>query len=232
MKMESLDRSKAVIDFGKRLVANLNLGDDMMAQWMAHLIAERMDAAESAPPEERASAQDSCAQAIFELWARRNNLPSHIRPFRDLEPLLQTLVSLNVEGGSRFRYFPQHPSDEELEGAEIQGSQYLKLAVNLDYSARVLIQYLLSSVAESVGDKVNPWLDAAINAKADAVLEARVIKFFTAGAKMPGSDEVAQEALLDKIEKLEAFSQLATAVAAEFRSQLAPPTGSEDSKDT
>ena len=43
--MESLDRSKAVIDLGKKLVAELKLGDDMMAQWMAHFIAERMDAA-------------------------------------------------------------------------------------------------------------------------------------------------------------------------------------------
>lgn len=230
--MESLDRSKAVIDLGKRLVADLNLGDDIMAQWMAHLIAERMDAAESASPEERASAQDSCAQVIFELWAHRNSLPSHIRPFRELEPLLQTLASLDVDSGLRFRYFPNHPSDEELGGAEIQGSQLLKAAVNLDYSARVLIQYLLSSVAESVGDKVIPWLDAAVNAKADAVLEARVVEFVTAGAKLPGVDEVAQKALLDKIEKLEAFSQLATAVVAELRSQLDPPTGNEDRNET
>lgn len=230
--MESLDRSKAVIALGKRLVTQLNLGDDMMAQWMAHLIAERMDAAEHASTEERASAQDACARVIFELWARRNSLPPHVRPFRELEPMLQTIASLDIDSGPRFRYFPQHPSDEELEAAEAQRSQLLKAAVNLDYSARVLIQYLLSSAAESVGAKVIPWLDAAVNAKADAVLEARVIEFVTAGAKLPGADEVAREALLDKIEKLEAFSQLATAVATELRSQLDPPTGVEDSKDT
>lgn len=230
--MESLDRSKSVIDLGKRLVAELNLGDDMMAQWMAHLIAERMDAAEHASPEARASAQDACAQVIFELWAHRNSLPSHIRPFRELEPLLQTLASLDVDSGPRFRYFSQHPRDEELEGAETQESELLKAALNLDYSARVLIQYLLSSAAERVGDKVIPWLDAAIDAEADVVLEARVIEFVTAGAKLPDADEVAREALLDKIEKLETFSQLATAVATELRSQLDPPTGAEDSKGT
>lgn len=230
--MESLDRSKAVIDLGKRLVTELKLGDDMMAQWMAHLIAERIDAAESASPEARVSAQDACAQVIFELWAHRNSLPSHMRPFRELEPLLQTLASLDVDSGSRFRYFPQHPSDEELEGAEIQGNQLLKAAVNLDYSARVLIQYLLSSAAESVGDKAIPWLDAAVNAEADAVLEARVVEFFVAGAKQPDADEIAREALLGKIEKLEVFSQLANDVAAELRRQLDPRTGPEDSKGT
>jgi hypothetical protein len=229
--MESLDRSKAVIDLGKRLVAELKLGDDIMAQWMAHMIAERMDAAESATPEARAAAQDACAQVILELWAHRNSLPSYIRPFRELEPLLQTLASLDVDSGPRFRYIPQHPSDEELEGAELKGSQLLKIAVGLDYSARVLIQYLLSSAAESVGDKAIPWLDAAINAKADAGLEARVVKFVTSGAKLPGADEVAREALLDKIGKLEAFSELAATVAVELGRQL-DAIGAEDSVET
>ena len=141
-------------------------------------------------------------------------------------------TSLDVDSGPRFRYFPQHPRDEELEGAETQGSQLFKAALNLDYSSRVLIQYLLSSAAERVGDKVIPWLDAAINAEADVALEAQAVGFFTAGAKLPDADEVAREALLDKIEKLEAFSQLASDVATELRRQLDPRTGPEDSKGT
>ena len=46
--MESLDRSKAVIELGKRIVAGLTLGDDVTAQWMAHLVAEKISAAENA----------------------------------------------------------------------------------------------------------------------------------------------------------------------------------------
>ncbi len=220
MKMESLDRSRAVIELGKRLVTELKIGDDLMAQWMAHFIAERMDAAERASPEARASAQDACAHAIFRLWEHRNCLPSHIRPFRELEPLLQTLTSLDLDSGPRLRYWPVHPSDQELEGTEIQGSDLLKTAANLDYSARVLIQYLLCAAAQSASDKAIPWLKAAIDAKADAVLELRIVEFVSAGAKLPGADEVARKALLDKLEKLEAFSQLATAVAMDFRNQL------------
>lgn len=227
MKMESLDRSKAVIDLGKRLVADLQLGDDMMAQWMAHFIAERMDAAERASPEVRASAQDTCAQVIFKLWEHRNSLPSHIRPFRELEPLTRTLASLDVDSGPQFRYLPQHPCDLELEGAEIPGSDLLKTAINLDYSARVLIQYLLSAAAENATDKAIPWLEAAIDAEADAVLEARVVEFVSAGAKLPSADEVARKALLDKIEKLEAFSQLASVVATKFRRRLELAVGDE-----
>ncbi len=226
--MESLDRSKAVIDLGKRLVTELNLGDDLLARWMAHVVAERMDAAERASPEVRALAQDTCRQTIFSLWEHRNSLPSHIRPFRELEPLLRTLASLDVDSGDRFRYFLRDPSNEELEGAEVAGKRLLDAAVNLDYSARALIQYLLSTAAKDAAEKAIPWLDAAIGAEADAVLESRIVEFVSGGAKAPGADEVARKALLDKIEKLETFAQLATAVAAELRSQLEPPAGDED----
>lgn len=230
--MESLDRSKAVIDLGKRLVTELNLGDDLLAQWMAHVIAERIDAAERASPEARASAQDACRQAIFSLWEHRNSLPSHMRPFRGLEPLLRTLDSLDVDNGARFRYFPLHPSDEELEGAEVSGKQLLETAVNLDYTARVLIQYLLSAATQEAAEKAIPWLDAAIDADADAVLEVRVVEFVSSGESAPGAQELAREALLNKIEKLEMFSRLATDVAAEFKSQLDQVARGEDSHDT
>jgi len=217
-----------LIDLGKRLVTELNLGDDLLAQWMAHVVAERMDAAERASPEARASTQDACRQAIFSLWEHRNSLPSHIRPFRELEPLLRTLASLDVDNGVRFRYFPRHQSDEELETAEVKGNRFLEAAVNLDYSARALMQYLLSAAAQEAAEKVIPWLDAAIDAEADSVLELRIVEFVSGGTRTPGAEELARKALLDKIEKLEMFSQLAITVAAELRSQLDPPAEPED----
>lgn len=218
--MESLDRSKAVIDLGKLLVTELNLGDDPLAQWMAHAIAERINTAERASPEARASAQDACMQAILSLWEHRNSLPSHIRPFRELDPLLRTLDSLDVDSGTRFRYFRRHPSVEELESAGLSRNRFLEAAVDVDYSARVLIQYLLSAAAKEATEKVIPWLDAAIDAEADAALELRIVEFVSGGARAPDAEEIARKALLDKIDKLEKFSQLATAAAADLRSQL------------
>ncbi|WCM24691.1 hypothetical protein NDK50_28250 [Paraburkholderia bryophila] len=229
--MESLDRSKAVINLGKRLVTELNLGDDLLAQWMAHVIAERMAAAERASSETRASAQHDCSQAILNLWEHRNSLPSHVRPFRKLEPLLRTLASLDVDSGTRFRYFPLHPSDEELEDVEVPAQQLLTAAVSLDYTARVLIQYLLSAATQEAAENAAPWVDAAIDAEADAALEVRIVKFVSGGENAPVAEELARKALLDKIEKLETFSRLAIDVAAEFRNQLDSPAEDEDSHD-
>ena len=40
----SLARSEAVIELGKKLVAQLDADDDLLASWMAHDIAARMEA--------------------------------------------------------------------------------------------------------------------------------------------------------------------------------------------
>jgi hypothetical protein len=225
--MESLDRSRAVIELGKRIVAELELGDDLLSQWMAHLIAERIHTAEEVPLETRASAQDACAQAIFQLWDHRNSLPEHVRPFRALEPLLETLASLDVASGRRFRFFRKAPSDEELEAAGESSKQALQIAVNLDEAARVLIQYFLAAAAEAAADEALPWLDAAIDAEADAVLELRVVEFVSAGISLPGADEVARKAMEDKVKKLEMFAALASAVASDLKARLDPRADDE-----
>ena len=73
--MESLDRSKAVIEIGKRVVAGLKLGDDVTAQWMAHLVAEKISAAEQASEATRDAAASVCVDVILKLWAHRYTLP-------------------------------------------------------------------------------------------------------------------------------------------------------------
>jgi hypothetical protein len=82
--MESLDRSKAVIDLGKRIVTGLKLGDDVVAQWMAHLVAEKIFAAEQAPEDTRDIAENACVETILKLWANRYALPPYMRPLREL----------------------------------------------------------------------------------------------------------------------------------------------------
>lgn len=187
---------------------------------MAHLIAERMDAAEGAGPEVRASAQDACAQSIFQLWDHRNSLPAQMRPFIALEPLLKTLASLDVDSGRRFRFFPETPAQEELDAAVESSKRALDVAVSLDGAARVLIQYFLAAAAEEAADKALPWLAAVIDADADAVLELRVVEFVSAGLSVPGADEVARMALEDKVKKPEMFVGLASAVASDLKGRL------------
>lgn len=213
--MESLERSSAVIDLGKRLVAQLKLGDDETAQWMAHALAERIQDAESAPSEGRAAAQHSCAELVFQVWERRYTLPSQLRPLKKLEPFLRTLDSLDASNGPRFRFMQEAPADLKVEeGVE----ETLNLAVKLDDAARILVQHLLATAAEQASDEAQPWLQSAADAGADLTLEVRVVSFLNGGLDR-SSDEakVAREVLKDKIQKLEIFASLAASYAADLR---------------
>lgn len=213
--MDSLERSSAVIDLGKRLVAQLKLGDDELAQWMAHALAERIHDAESAPPERRTAAQSSCAELVFQLWERRYSLPSQLRPLKKLEPLLRTLDSLDACNGPRFRFMQEPPPDVNVEeGLE----KTLNFAVKLDDAARILVQYFLATAAEQASGETRPWIESAADAGADVTLEVRIVSFVDSGLKLSSDKaKVAREALKSKINKLEIFASLAASYAADLR---------------
>ena len=215
--MESLERSSAVIDLGKRLVAQLKLGDDETAQWMAHALAERIQDAERAPPEDRAAAQSSCAELVFQLWERRYSLPSQLRPLKKLEPLLQTLDSLDVSNGPRFRFMQEPPADVKVE-RDVEKT--LNLAVKLDDAARILVQYFLAEAAEQASEETRPWIQSAVDAGADATLEVRVVSFVDGGLdRSPNERKVALEVLKSKLNKLEIFASLAALHAKDLRAE-------------
>lgn len=215
--MESLERSSAVIDLGKRLVTQLKLGDDEPAQWMAHALAERIKDAENAPPEKRVAAQSSCAELVFQLWERRYSLPTQLRPLRSLEPLLRTLNSLDASNGPRFRFMQERPADVEVdEGVE----KTLDLAVKLDDAARILVQYFLATAAEQASEETLPWIHSAVDAGADVTLEARVVSFVDGGLdRSSEAAKMALEALNHKIQKLEIFASLAASLATDLRAK-------------
>lgn len=215
--MESLERSNAVVDLGKRLIAQLKLGDDEASQWMAHALAERIKDAENAPPEARVAAQSSCAELVFQLWERRYSLPTQLRPLRNLEPLLRTLNSLDSSNGPRFRFMSEPPADVKVdEGVE----KTLDLAVKLNDAARILVQYFLAQASEEASEDTQPWIHSAVDAGADVTLEVRIASFVDGGLDRSSEDaKVARESLKDKIRKLEIFASLATSHAADLRAK-------------
>lgn len=215
--MESLERSRAVIELGKRLVAQLKIGDDELSQWMAHMLAERIHLAETAPPEDRLAAQNSCAELVFQLWAQRYSFPPRLRPFAKLEPLLRTLDALDATNGPRFRFMHEPPADIEVDG---DVAKLLGLAVKLDDASRILVQYFLAAAAEEASEESKAWIQSAVDAEADVTLEVRIIGFVNGGLDR-ASDEakIVREALLDKIQKLETFASAAAAHAAELRAR-------------
>lgn len=217
--MESLDRSKAVIEIGKRVVAGLKLGDDVTAQWMAHLVAEKISAAEQASEATRDAAASVCVDVILKLWAHRYTLPPYMRPLRELDPLLRTLNSLGVKEEDELRFFSRPPSSEELDGATEDEKKLFEFAIGIDHVARELIRHALSVAAERSVDLVRPWLEEAFKGNLDVAVELRIARFAVEGL-MKGQEAAKRQVMLDRIDRMESFANAALLMASEMRKTL------------
>ena len=114
---------KEILDLGRALVEELGLdpGVDTLSRWMAHYIAELIEAAETAKVEERPAKLAKFADAILKLWEHRHHLPNGKRPFEDLEPILRALESLDPNDDTA-RYFRslRMASDESEKNVKLE----------------------------------------------------------------------------------------------------------------
>ena len=111
----------------------------------------------------------------------------------------------------------ERPADMKVdEGVE----KMLDLAMKLDDAARILVQYFLATAAEQATEETQPWIQSAIDAGADVSLEVRVVRFVDSGLdRSSEAAKIANEALNDKIQKLEVFASLAAALAKDLRAK-------------
>lgn len=151
-----------------------------------------------------------------------------MRPLRELDPLLRTLNSLGVDAADELRFFTRRPNSEELEGATDVEKQLFEFAVGIDHAARELIRHALGAAAKRSVELVNPWLEEAFKGKLDATLELRIAKF-AAGGLLERQEAASQQAMLDRIEKLENFAKVALSLVGEMRKTL--PTNLKISED-
>ena len=192
------------------------------------MVAERISAAEHASDTARDAAIAECVDVILKLWAHRYTLPPYMRPLRELDPLLRTLSSLGVNRDDDLRFFSRPPSSEELEGATEDEKKLFEFAIGIDHAARELIRHALSIAAERPVDMVKPWLEEAFRGSLDATVELRISRFVAEGLLM-GQETAKQQAMLDRIDRLENFANAALFLAGEMRKTL--PREAEDSSD-
>jgi hypothetical protein len=218
--MVSLTRSKAVVELGNRLVSQLDVDDDLLASWMAHYIAQLIEAAEKAPPEAKATAQEACAKAILELWRHRATLPDRFRPLAELEPLLRTLASLDAER-TDYRYYPDALSEAETANTDDNTKQWLQVAIVSDRVARFLIQTALRSAARSGASTAQPWVELAAQAGAGEDIEKSIVQIV-----LPDGEEgevfrdVRDRVLKRRLSELETVVEFATTLTKDLRAQL------------
>lgn len=212
------------MDLGRALVKQLasEQDDDILSRWMAHYIAELIEAAETADIEDRPAQLAKCADAILGLWARRHELPDGKRPFEELEPILRALESLDLTNDNP-RYFrsTRMAADETEQNAETK--EWLELINRLDYTAKILLRYCLTQAAQTALDKSRDWVRLAEAAGLDNDIDFPVIRIIFGESDLMNSnepDDRARKLLEDRINRLDAFKKMADTLASNLRQQL------------
>lgn len=228
--MDALPRCEQVVALGRKLVVQLGAEPsvDTLSRWMAHYIAELIDAASNAAPEGCAVAERKCFETILELWGHRAELPDGRRPFENLEPIVRALESLDPDNETP-RFFRSVRRSIDMAEESSHTLSLFEFVNGIDSTARILIGYTLADAARSALDQSKDWVAAAEKAGTSPGL-VHVLTSFVAGGRDgdEGSDgnELERKRLSDRLEHLEAFTNAAALLADDVRARLdALPSG-------
>jgi len=212
------------VALGRKLVDQLGAEPpvDTLSRWMAHYVAELIDAASNAAPEERAAAERKCFETILELWGHRAELPDGRRPFESLEPIVRALESLDPDNEMpRFFRSVRRSIDKTEESSHTLS--LFEFVNGIDSSARILIGYTLADAAHSALDESKDWVAAAEKAGTGPGF-VHVLTSFVAGGRdvdeQSDGSELERERLSDHLERLEAFTNAAALLADDVRARL------------
>jgi hypothetical protein len=213
--------SETILELGKKIVNELGLDEsvDTLGRWMSHYVAELIHAAETAQPEERQAKLAQCTTAILQLWKHRNDLPPGSRPFEGFEPALRALESLDPSNKIP-RYFEQLCNEANENEKNPESRKWLSIADALDASAKILIRHCIARAAELASDKSKHWLSLAESAGVANSVDLHVIRIILDESDKVKPDDLRRKEIEDRIKRLEEFTELAAAVAADLRSQL------------
>jgi hypothetical protein len=215
---------KAILNLGKKLVDEFGPDQrvDTLSRWMAHYIAELIDDAENAAPEDKPFKEERCAAAILDLWRHRAELPDGTRPFEDFEPIFRTIASLDPGDETSWYFAVQRAAAADVE-PDTKAGEWLKHASGIDSTAKELIRHCLARAAQSAYDQTEEWVILAEEAGLGNEFDVRGLRLLIVEASS-GEAELknAEGTQIEKrIERLEAFQELASGLAADLRRRIA-----------
>jgi len=149
----------AVLSLGEQITASLDQ-HDMLARWMAHYLAERLQALEGLNGEKRAEAEREVADLITGLWRQRHTVPMHDDPLSLTDSVVRAVAQLDPEG-SRNRFFGRFDENAGPSQAEAEANASLKLALELDVATGQLVRSLIHFAARIAVDHDEKWIRSA-----------------------------------------------------------------------
>lgn len=187
---------------------------------MAHYIAELMEVARTAPPGSRNVAEDRCAAAILELWDHRAGLSNRRVPM-ELGSITDVLQRLDPARPQPVYFLSswREMSSEAASGNMGETSQlWLRIAEQIDQTARLMIVYALGKAAETEADRAKHWVNLAEAAGADGGPDIQLIRRLIVLTAHESADKAGEiEELKDRFAKLASLRRAADAIELEWR---------------
>ena len=199
--MEKSKSYKEILDLGKLLVKELNPEHsvDTLGRWMAHHISELIIEAEKTEGKGRADVVDRCCEAVLALWQHARFFPRGHRPLENIEPLLTTIRALDPENQG---YFYRSEAQSQIKQSTLskQAKEWLKLSLEIDYSARLLIKICFENAAKDITGESRDLIEGARSLDADTPV-THVLRTLTDGDEK-SEEEQKTEVVHDAIKNL------------------------------
>ena len=219
--------SKNVISLGEKIVAELDQDQsvDTLSRWMAHCIAEKIDDAATASGKDRDRKMSECSDLILKVWAHRNELPNGRRPFEDIEPVIRVIKSLDVDDTTP-RYFREGDLTTDLKKVDETVAQWLRNALEIDRTARMLIRYCLAVASRDAVDECKDWLslvEAMDEQRDHGVVTVRFISDVVDSIDAMNEEDIEKEIVEDLLNRMKKISDLCDSLSSQLREQLERP---------
>ena len=207
---------------GEKLVDEFVENDpcDTLGRWMAHYIAELIEAVDKSTPAELRFNQHECAKAILSFWDHRSIFPPGKRPFEGLEPVVETLRKLDPDSTDPF-YRPPRVHERNAAIGEVETNKWLSIAEGLDYTARILVEFALKLAIMNASDKTKEWLDVSEKSEKPTKIDVQFIRMLTTDLELQQRVKDQHiESIQKKIARLSSFEDIATAVKTQLQVEL------------
>lgn len=159
------------LELGKEIAKNLP-GDDVLGRWMSHHISDLITRAETTPGPDGDEIRSETARTILELWAHRADLPVRNRPMATFKPVFTALDRLS-EPQEPWAFYGTFEKGNEPSHADMIGALLLKLALELEDTAREVVQQIVIFAADEATDTEAKWLQLSAHLGEDDQRRAR-----------------------------------------------------------
>jgi hypothetical protein len=180
----------------------------------------------------------------MQLWQHRYALPNERNPFKDFIPIFETLQRLNPENQESI-YIGwedhQNKTDEDSQSDSEEAKSWLRMALSIDKTARVLLEAVLQQAALQVTNpKAQAWLKRAPDPSRDFDVRmiVKLVGDLDSGDESDDLtdldddqelvdeilDEQPRRTLETRLQYLEEFLELASLYRDDLRNQLGKAT--------